>query len=200
MKYINVIMLFVGLIVNIALYLCSSPNVGIGISENGDISAVGSINELGEKDGYWFYLDTCNSRQITTIVGYYKDNKADSLWVHFYRSAYPGVYASYCMSNDSARGFRYIYNTKGHLDRMYYVWPNQVKNEWDYYDDEKIDSNFWAPWEPMCGDEGQWLFAELKIQEFDSRYESIIIFDIILLSLLLIINIVFGIVCRERRI
>lgn len=189
MKHFNIIILVVGLIVNVALYVASPQNIGFGISENGEVSAVGNLNEKGEKDGYWFYLDSCNSKRLTTIIGYYSENKADSLWIQLYSDAYPAVYASYYMTNDSARGFRYIYNTKGHLERMYYVWPNQVKNEWNYYNEVKTDSNFWGPYEPMYGDEWELHFEGLKIQKIRTLYTDIVIFDIALLSLLLIVNI-----------
>lgn len=198
MKYFNIIMLMVGLIVNIAIYVTSPKNIGIGISENGEVSAVGNLNERGEKNGYWFYIDSCNSKGKTTIIGYYLENKADSLWVQFYGDAYPAVYTSYYMANDSACGFRYIYNTKGHLERMYYVWPNQIKNEWNYYNDIKTDSNFWAPDMPLMGGNGKSFFEELRIQRLNIQYENIIIFDVILLSLLLIINILFDVISVRR--
>ena len=198
MKYFNIITLLVGLIVNIALYVASPTNIGIGISGNGEVSAVGNINEVGDKDGYWFYLDSCDSKKITTIVGYYSGNKADSLWVQFYGDTYPAVYASYYMTNDSARGFRYVYNTKGHLERMYYVWPNQVKNEWKFYNDVKTDSNFWAPWVPMLGDEGKDEFDKVEIQNISTSYADVVLFDIALLSLLLVVNILYLILNKNN--
>ncbi len=191
MKYINSIILFIGLVINVVLYIFSNENIGIAISRSGEISAVGNINEIGDKDGYWFYLNSYDSNKITTIVGHYTDNKADSLWIHLYGDVYPAMYTSYYMSNDSTRGFRYVYNKKGLLDRIYYVWPNQVKYEWQYYNGVMEDSTFWSPWEPMDGDEGKWSFEDLDIKKFNSRYGDIIIFDIALLSLLLVLNIPF---------
>ena len=88
MKYFNIITLFVGVIVNIALYITTPKYIGIGISENGEVSAVGNLNEDGEKEGYWFYLDSFDSKKITTIVGHYTDNKADSLWINLYGDKY----------------------------------------------------------------------------------------------------------------
>lgn len=189
MKYFNIIMLSLGLIVNIVLYVASPNNIGIGISKSGEISAVGNLNKKGEKNGYWLYLDSCDSKKIATIIGHYTENKADSLWVQFYGDAYPAVYTSYYMANDSACGFRYIYNTKGHLERMYYVWPNQVKYEWNYYNDIKTDSNFWAPYMPLMGGNGKLFFEELEIQNISTSYADVVLFDIALMSLLLIINI-----------
>ncbi|MBR6249954.1 MAG: hypothetical protein IKR17_02025 [Bacteroidales bacterium] len=188
MKYFNIITLLVGLIVNIALYVASPTNIGIGISGNGEVSAVGNINEVGDKDGYWFYLDSCDSKKITTIVGYYSGNKADSLWVQFYGDTYPAVYASYYMTNDSARGFYYTYDENGHLKRMFYVYPNQVKLEWKYYDDIKTDSMLWAPCYHSLGEYEKECFSELEIQPFSTIYADVIIFDIALLTLLLAVN------------
>jgi hypothetical protein len=52
MKYINSIILFIGLVINVVLYIFSNENIGIAISRSGEISAVGNINEIGDKDGY----------------------------------------------------------------------------------------------------------------------------------------------------
>lgn len=199
MKYFNIITLFVGVIVNIALYVTTPKYIGIGISENGEVSAVGNLNEDGEKEGYWFYLDSFDSKKITTIVGHYTDNKADSLWIHLYGDVYPAMYASYYMFNDSARGFRYVYNEKGLLDRIYYVWPNQVKYEWRYYNGVMSDSTFWGPIEPMYGGKGNYFFEKLTMQKLNTQYGNIIIFDIVLLSLLLIVNISFSIISVRRK-
>lgn len=189
MKYFNIIMLMVGLIVNIAIYVASPNNIGIGISKSGEISAVGNLNKKGEKNGYWLYLDSCDSKKIATIIGHYTDNMADSLWIHLYGDVYPAMYASYYMSNDSTRGFRYVYNEKGLLDRIYYVWPNQVKYEWRYYNGVMADSTFWGPIEPMYGDEWKLHFGELEIQNISTSCADVVLFDIALMSLLLIINI-----------
>lgn len=188
MKYFNIITLFVGVIVNIALYITTPKYIGIGISENGEVSAVGNLNEDGEKEGYWFYLDSFDSKKITTIVGHYTDNKADSLWINLYGDKYPAVYESFTMSNDSARGFYYTYDENGHLKRMFYIYPNQVKLEWKYYDDIKTDSMLWAPCYHSLGEYEKECFSELEIQIVSTVYINIIIFDIALLSLLLIIN------------
>lgn len=189
MKYFNIIMLSLGLIVNIVLYVASPNNIGIGISKSGGISAVGNLNEIGEKDGYWFYLDSCDSKKIATIIGHYTENKADSFWIHLYGDVYPAVYASYYMSNDSTRGFRYVYNEKGLLDRIYYVWPNQVKYEWRYYNGVMADSTFWAPYMPLMGGNGKLFFEELEIQNISTSCADVVLFDIALMSLLLVINI-----------
>lgn len=188
-KYINFFILFIGLVINVILYIFPNENIGIATSCSGGISAVGNLNEIGEKDGYWFYLDSCDSKKITTIIGHYTDNKADSLWIHLYGDVYPAMYASYYMSNDSTRGFRYVYNEKGLLDRIYYVWPNQVKYEWRYYNGVMADSTFWGPIEPMYGDEWKLHFEELEIQNISTSYADVVLFDIALMSLLLIINI-----------
>lgn len=189
MKHFNIIMLSLGLIVNIVLYIASPNNIGFGISKSGEISAVGNLNKKGEKNGYWLYLDSCDSKKIATIIGHYTENKADSFWIHLYEDVYPAVYASYYMTNDSTRGFYYTYDEKGFLKRMFYVFPNQVKLEWKYENNIKTDSMLWASCYHSLGEYEKESLRNIETQIFSPIYTDIIVFDIVLLFLLLVINI-----------
>ncbi|MCF0190412.1 MAG: hypothetical protein HUJ96_04015 [Marinilabiliaceae bacterium] len=134
--------------------------------------------------------------RTTSILRYFRDDLADSLWIESYNDVYPNIKQSFFMYNDTVRGYIYQYDIRGHFQSLNYYNKSGVCFRWNYHNDICTDSiydiSLTSAHALMDND-----LANMKYGIIDFCARDTIKYNVLILSMMLIVN--FTSHLRERK-
>jgi len=189
MRYINIIGLVLLISLNLHSLLTSShSSIGIG-TDGGKMYAVGMLDDEGKKCGYWHYLSKNDDKYLTRIIGHFKNDLPDSLWVQYYDDVYPYIKQSFYMYNDTVRGYIYQYDKRGHFERLDIYYRNGASRYWEYYND--VCTGCYYETALTCAHSLMEQFIrDMKYEKLDYRAPQYIKYNVCILAILLLANII----------
>lgn len=140
MKIVNTLFALISII--ILLLSLNNSTIGVLVDSNSRISAVGSIDSQGNRNGIWVYFSASNPY----ILCNYTHGVAKGTCAYICASDTPRIERMYEMKDDTLQGFIYMYRNDGHIKKVTHVKNYLLIHEYEYdHDTISFQKKWWGP-------------------------------------------------------